>query len=406
MAITVTDILTQYGQYYEKQGQNMSRLKAAPMQPSVTLNVPGIQHLSTDETIYKMANPIFTKVLQPFQKNFTDKGGVEFLPNEIRLSHMKVDQSFYPQDIEDSWLGFLAGDSSANQENWPIVRYLLEEYIMKQVIADKESDVVFKGKRQDPTTNVAGDPADVMDGFAELIRAGLLNADNPMNHVAGIGDLNTSDIFDQVEAFDDAISRQFANENIVIFCAPEMEVAYLRKKRALGYYDIKVDGDITTRIDFTRHILKGVPSMIGSKTMFATLPQNIIHLKKRDANKSNVDIQKADRLVKVLMDWWEGLGFGVNKLVWATDNLSGVTIKLDKSTLAILDNGTGSLTATTTPTGSDAPTVEWESTDEDVATVSNGTVSGVAAGTCKIIATATKNGISTKAECAVTVTAH
>lgn len=406
MAIVVTDILTQYGQYYEKQGQNMSRLKAAPTQASETLMVPGINHLSTDETIYKMANPIFQKVLQPFQKAFTTKGGVEFLPNEIRLSHMKVDQSFYPSDIEDSWLGFLAGDSSANQENWPIVRYLLEEYIMKQVISDKETDVVFSGKRQDPTSNVAGDPADVMDGFAELIRAGLLNADNPMNHVAGIGDLNAADIFDQVEAFDDAINRMFANRNIVIYCAPEMEVAYLRKKRALGYYEIKKDAEITTRIDFTNHILKGVPSMIGSKALFATLPQNIIHLKKRDASKTNIELQKADRLVKVLMDWWEGLGFGVNQLVWATDNLSQVTIELDHDTLSILDNGTGSLTATTNPTGTGAPTVSWKSSNEAVATVNNGTVSGVAAGSCTITATAKLNGIEVSATCAVTVTAH
>lgn len=406
MAIVVTDILTQYGQYYEKQGQNMSRLKAAPTQASETLMVPGINHLSTDETIYKMANPIFQKVLQPFQKAFTTKGGVEFLPNEIRLSHMKVDQSFYPSDIEDSWLGFLAGDSSANQENWPIVRYLLEEYIMKQVISDKETDVVFSGKRKDPTSNVAGDPADVMDGFAELIRAGLLNADNPMNHVAGIGDLNAADIFDQVEAFDDAINRMFANRNIVIYCAPEMEVAYLRKKRALGYYEIKKDAEITTRIDFTNHILKGVPSMIGSKALFATLPQNIIHLKKRDASKTNIELQKADRLVKVLMDWWEGLGFGVNQLVWATDNLSQVTIELDHDTLSILDNGTGSLTATTNPTGTGAPTVSWKSSNEAVATVNNGTVSGVAAGSCTITATAKLNGIEVSATCAVTVTAH
>ena len=75
------------------------------------------------------------------------------------------------------------------------------------------------------------------------------------------------------------------------------------------------------------------------------------------------------------------------------------TITLDKSTLAITGTGTGSLTATTNPSGA---TVTWASTNTAVATVSNGTVTGVAPGACYVTATLASGA---SAKCRVTVTA-
>jgi len=80
----------------------------------------------------------------------------------------------------------------------------------------------------------------------------------------------------------------------------------------------------------------------------------------------------------------------------------GVVISLDKTSLRIADGSTASLTATKNP--SDA-TVAWKSSDTSVATVSNGTVTGVDPGICVITATATKSGENAIATCVVTVTA-
>ena len=75
------------------------------------------------------------------------------------------------------------------------------------------------------------------------------------------------------------------------------------------------------------------------------------------------------------------------------------SIALDKSTLTVADGATGSLTATTLPDGSAA--VTWSSSNTAVATVANGTVTGVDPGTAVITA---KNG-DAEATCVVTVTA-
>lgn len=77
------------------------------------------------------------------------------------------------------------------------------------------------------------------------------------------------------------------------------------------------------------------------------------------------------------------------------------TINLDKSTATVAAESTTSLTATVSPAGS---AVTWKSSDTSIATVSNGTVTGVAAGTATITATITVNEVPYSAQCVVTVT--
>lgn len=74
------------------------------------------------------------------------------------------------------------------------------------------------------------------------------------------------------------------------------------------------------------------------------------------------------------------------------------TLTLDQTALSVSIGATKTITATVNPTGY---TVKWTSSDEAVATVENGVVTGVAAGTATITA---KAGGKT-ATCAVTVTA-
>lgn len=78
-----------------------------------------------------------------------------------------------------------------------------------------------------------------------------------------------------------------------------------------------------------------------------------------------------------------------------------LSITLDRSRATIEEGKTLVLTATKNP---EAATVTWESSDDDVATVSDGTVTAVAAGTCVIIAKATNDGDEAIATCIVTVT--
>lgn len=75
------------------------------------------------------------------------------------------------------------------------------------------------------------------------------------------------------------------------------------------------------------------------------------------------------------------------------------TVTLDKSTETVAVGSTKTLTATVDPAGT---AVTWASTNTNIATVSNGTVTGVAAGACYVTATLASGA---SAKCRVTVTA-
>lgn len=78
------------------------------------------------------------------------------------------------------------------------------------------------------------------------------------------------------------------------------------------------------------------------------------------------------------------------------------SIRLDKYSLSVPAGNDATITATTVP--SDA-TVTWQSLDTSVATVADGVVTGVAAGTTQILAKFIEDDVTYSALCTVTVTA-
>lgn len=78
------------------------------------------------------------------------------------------------------------------------------------------------------------------------------------------------------------------------------------------------------------------------------------------------------------------------------------SVTLDKSTASIAVNGTETLVATTVPADS---VVTWTSSDDTVASVDGGVVTGVAAGDATITASITVDGTAYTDTCAVTVSA-
>lgn len=79
----------------------------------------------------------------------------------------------------------------------------------------------------------------------------------------------------------------------------------------------------------------------------------------------------------------------------------GDSIVLDKYSLSVPAGNTATITATTVPNNA---TVTWQSLDTDVATVDDGVVTGVAAGSTMIIASFTEDNVTYSAFCTVTVT--
>jgi len=94
MAITTTDIVTEYGAYYIDAGQNKKRILQMLSQGREIVNFA--TPVKTDDTIFRLANATFKSLVQPFQKSFTQKGGATITPKEIRQYRFKIDDEFMP----------------------------------------------------------------------------------------------------------------------------------------------------------------------------------------------------------------------------------------------------------------------------------------------------------------------
>lgn len=97
-----------------------------------------------------------------------------------------------------------------------------------------------------------------------------------------------------------------------------------------------------------------------------------------------------------------GIQFFVEYAAGVVKGFISPSVALDKSTATVAAGSTVALTATTIPA---SETVTWSSDDTDVATVSSGTVTGVAAGSATITASITVGGKTVTDKCVVTVTA-
>lgn len=316
--LTTDKIVEEYGKYYEKAGQNRQRLVRALMTPSVTLE-KNARRIPTEETIYKAADFTTSSVVQPYSHDFTPMGNLEFIPNPVYLRQVKTDVQIVPNEIEESWLGFLAANNCSIKD-WPIVRFIMEEFLKNQIEQDRELKMVYNGVYNPSDTERK--PENCLDGIHKLLVDGAA-AHYPINVIEGIGELSADTVFDQVENFNAKIPSRYFNEKLTLFMAPEMALEYLRNKREKGYYQIKGDEEIGYRIDFTNHTIFGSPAMAGTKHLWASVQRNLLWLTKRYQPVSNIQIQVFDRVVKLLLDWWEGLGFACNQMVWASEPTVG-----------------------------------------------------------------------------------
>ena len=92
----------------------------------------------------------------------------------------------------------------------------------------------------------------------------------------------------------------------------------------------------------------------------------------------------------------------LNGIAVVTVGATTPNVTLNATTASVAVGATVSLTATTVPA---AATVTWASDDTSIATVANGTVTGVAEGVATITGTITVDGVDYPAACVVTVTA-
>jgi len=308
--LDASDIASEYGSYYINQGQNLQRiatqLKLKTKTPMIATPV------ITSDTIWRGATGKMSSVIQAFQKNFTAKGDATFEAQKIPLFNIKVDWEDYPDEIVENWMGFLASISDNERANWPIIRYILEAYLIPQIQHDLESQCYYFGDHAAPTPGTAGITSAAMDGLRKQLTAGLSSG---INDLSAIGTVNATNIFDKVEEITDKLTEVFRGVPLVLAMSTKNVVRYQRDRRNTHGTDTVHDPNKLTPDFYDSVKIVGLPSMDGTSDMFLTTQMNLKYIRRLGSEKPfKVESQK--RLVSVMNDWWEGMGFHFNELVW------------------------------------------------------------------------------------------
>jgi len=313
--ITAADVVTEWGAYYREQSQGMQDLQTKLMQKSVTASY--FPTRITNRTILEKVSAEFARVLQRFQKQFTPVGGVTFEPMKIPLYKLKIDLQETPDDLEESWLGFLA-DNSLSRKDWPFIKWYLTNALM-QADKDLELNEIYSGV-----------PGTITSGTATVAGASLLGIKKQINtlHAGGKGTMITMGamptdpvqvvdyIEDMVEATDPVLRPEldyvFVSEVVRNLFRDGMRIKY-------NTYYPDVDENSITKLRNYNIQLAGLPSMVGATKVWFTPQWNRQAGFKKPGNEKVFNVENVDRTVKAYTDYYKGFGFWIPDYVVFND---------------------------------------------------------------------------------------
>jgi hypothetical protein len=313
--ITATDVVTDFGEFYQDAGQGEGNIHQLLREEFGTKNAFTV--VDTEDTVLRESNTNFQEVLQAFQKTFTPKGGVEFTPKSIPLYNVKVDELFYPDDLKNKWLSFLTSNS-LDRTTWPFVRWFIEKYVMGQIMADLENSAIYKGVYVAPTTGVAGSAVNAMNGVKKIINDAVAAADITVLTTGAPSATNTT-WCTQIETFAAQIPELYWNTEMELNMSRGLALRYKQGRRTKYNANYAQAKEMLAVQDFENITATGRASMVSENKIWMSPKANNILALKGGNNMNILEVEKVDRQVKVYTDFWVGVGFIDDRLVWTND---------------------------------------------------------------------------------------
>lgn len=329
MAIITTDVVAEYGAYYRAEGQGLKDLFRLFTQRSATE-----QYFSdfrvTEKTKIEKATAEITRVLQRFQKAWTPIGNTTFKIEPIELKKWKIDVQETPDDLEESWLGFLASND-LDRTKWPFVRYWIEELILKQAEHDWEMNEVFAGVLGTVTPGTATGAGSTINGINKVIND-WITAGRTAPLVTGAVPTDPVAFVNYIETFVKEIPKVLLPSLEPIRMSQELGQRYMdgmelkyntnyeRASNLIKVHNMPVTiATQTVETNGEKFTIPGLPSHNGSEKIWTTLKGNSVLAKKKPGNETAMKVENVDRTVKVYTDAYRGLGFWIPEYILVND---------------------------------------------------------------------------------------
>ena len=297
-----SQIATELGNYFRS---NNRQIIAALYQKSVTAKY--MRTIPAQQGKFPALQSLTSNVVQGFQAVWTPLGVTEFRVNELKAYKQKVNYPLIPAQVLNSWIAYLY-EEGKKPEDMAISRYIIDQELMPKVVSDRET-LIGTGTYDATKLDQFGFS---MNGIQKIIGDGI--ADGSMFQIP-IAQPSLSNMVDQIEAFElglpevlkPLLTKIYMPQNLV----EAYRLDYRNKHGLMPTYSLE-DG---MRTFLGQRKLIGLPSLNGTSTIFATPDQNFLRLIDIVDEAVITDVQVLDYVVKIFMEWTEGVGFWTNQMV-------------------------------------------------------------------------------------------
>ena len=313
--ITVTDIISQFGAYYQGNADRQKEVRQKLFYGFETAGAFTIE--PTNDTVIRKSEAEVTEVIQPYQDAFTAKGSVTFTPFELLLKQMKIDQEFNPNQLVTTWLGFLT-NNTVDRSQWPFIRWFIEMYLIPRSNQDMEKSVIYGGVYAAPTPGTAGASSAAMNGIKKVINDAITATDiTPI--VTGAFAVDPSDFVTQIENFCKEVPENYWSEGMQLNMSRTLARRFAEGNRAKYKMNYDMNNVGLNMVIDTNITVKGLFSHNGSSKIWMTPKENAILGVKGAANQNTFQIEHEKRKVAIYTDWFNGLGFVIPGIVFTND---------------------------------------------------------------------------------------
>ncbi|MEI7425136.1 MAG: hypothetical protein WCK10_03395, partial [Candidatus Staskawiczbacteria bacterium] len=199
--INLADLKSEFGTYIGTNEQDILKLLTQP-----TETIKYMTSKFTRDLKWRAAKAYIDSIVQGFQKAWTPKGTAVFTPIEIEQRRHKFDVEFYPDEVFESWLGFLADESKSRAE-WPISRYIIEQLIIPKVDEDRELKIIGIGEYASISEGVAQATGLSADGFVTILQNLKDGGTSNVNFInTDLETFTDTNIFEMIENFAKQVS--------------------------------------------------------------------------------------------------------------------------------------------------------------------------------------------------------
>jgi len=318
--ILASNVIAEWGAVYRAEGQGIKDILTKLMQRSVTAGY--FPSRITEKTVLEKVTAEFARVLQRFQKGYTPIGSTTFEPVKIPLYKLKIDLQETPDDLEESWLGFLA-DSGLNRKDWPFIKWYLTNALI-QADKDLELNEIYYGVPGAITPGTATAAGTSLKGIKKQINeantAGTLLKVTLGAVPSTATDAGKKELVEYVETMIKSTPRLLRNELDFVFLNEDLHDDF-RDGMRLKYntnYEAVAESKITKLRNDNISVV-GLPSMAGSSKIWTTPQWNRQAGFKKPGNDKIFQVENVDRTVKAYTDYYKGFGFWILQYLVSND---------------------------------------------------------------------------------------